>query len=98
MGYVAAGVIPSSAPDVNPANDARLTDWGASAPPAAPADADADGMPDAWERAHGTNPAAQDHNGTSVGPTVAGMTGYTNLEVYLAELARQRLSEGPWGR
>ncbi|MFO0602204.1 MAG: hypothetical protein U0324_03470 [Polyangiales bacterium] len=98
MGYVAAGVVPSSAPDVNPANDARLTDWGAGSPPAAPADADADGMPDAWERAHGTNPAAQDHNGTSVGPTVAGMTGYTNLEVYLAELAQQRLSEGPWGR
>jgi hypothetical protein len=98
MGYVAAGVIPSSAPETNPANDARLTDWGTGAAPAAPVDTDADGMPDDWERAHGTNPAAQDHNGTSVGPTVAGMSGYNNLEVYLAELARARLAEGPWGR
>ena len=70
---------------------------GASAP-AAPLDTDADGMPDDWERARGTNPTAQDHNGTTVGAATPGMSGYNNLEVYLAELAQQRLSEGPWGR
>jgi hypothetical protein len=98
MGYVAAGVIPSSAPETNPANDARLTNWGTGAAPAAPVDTDADGMPDDWERARGTNPTAQDHNGTTVGAATPGMSGYNNLEVYLAELAQQRLSEGPWGR
>ena len=98
MGYIAAGVIPSSAPETNPANDARLTNWGTGAAPTAPLDTDADGMPDTWERAHGTNPTAQDHNGTAAGATVPGMSGYNNLEVYLAELAQARLSEGPWGR
>jgi hypothetical protein len=42
------------------------------------ADADHDGMPDAWERAHGLNPAdPADRNGDSDGD------GYTNLEDYL---------------
>lgn len=95
MGYVAQGVIPSSAPNTNPANDARNTDW--TTPPAAPVDTDNDGMPDAWERAHGLNPATQDHNGLTVGMSMANPAGYTNLEVYLAELAEQRLTEGRWG-
>jgi pectate lyase len=48
-----------------------------------PADRDGDGMPDAWEKAHGLNPrdpsdAVQDRDGD----------GYTNLEEYLNELAR----------
>jgi len=47
-----------------------------------PADRDRDGMPDAWETAHGLNPedaadAAADRDGD----------GYTNLEEYLNELA-----------
>jgi hypothetical protein len=51
----------------------------------APADADRDGMPDAWERAHGLDPndpadAARD----SVGD------GYTNLERYLNSLVPAR--------
>ncbi len=96
IGYVASGVIPSATPSSNPANDARANDWGSS-PPAPPADADNDGMPDAWERAHGLNPAAQDHNNLNVGMSMPGMAGYTNLEVYLAELAEQRLTEGRWG-
>jgi hypothetical protein len=44
----------------------------------APTDTDHDGMPDAWETAHGLNPTnAADRNGYSFS------TDYTNLEVYL---------------
>jgi pectate lyase len=47
----------------------------------APADADKDGMPDDWEKAHGLDPAnAQDRNGD------ADKNGYTNLEEYLNNL------------
>jgi hypothetical protein len=47
----------------------------------APADADRDGMADAWERSHGLNPAlAADRNGDRDGD------GYTNLEEYLSSL------------
>jgi hypothetical protein len=50
---------------------------------AAPADADRDGMPDAWETVHGLNPAdAEDRNNTNLSPD-----NYTNLEMYLNELA-----------
>lgn len=46
------------------------------APP--PEDADADGMPDAWEREHGLSPQdAADHAGDADGD------GYTNIEEYL---------------
>ncbi|MHB1036382.1 MAG: pectate lyase family protein [Pirellulales bacterium] len=49
--------------------------------PAAPADSDHDGMPDAWEIAHGLDP--QDaHDGAAVADN-----GYTNVENYLNELA-----------
>jgi hypothetical protein len=96
IGYVASGMIPTSASNTNLANDARLNDWGAT-PPAAPVDTDSDGMPDAWERAHGLDPAVQDHNGLGVGMATPALAGYTNLEVYLAELAEQRLTEGRWG-
>ncbi len=61
-------------------------------------DADGDGLPDAWERAHGLDPARDDHSGLTVGNATAGLAGYPNLEVYLHELAQQRLTEGPWGR
>jgi pectate lyase len=47
------------------------------------ADADQDGIPDEWEKAHGLNPnSAADRNATNLSPD-----GYTNLEVYLNELA-----------
>jgi hypothetical protein len=46
-------------------------------------DADRDGMPDAWETAHGLNPNnAEDRNKTNLSPD-----NYTNLEMYLNELA-----------
>jgi pectate lyase len=47
----------------------------------APTDQDRDGMPDAWEKAHGLNPAdPSDRNGDRDGD------GYTNLEEYLNSL------------
>jgi len=55
--------------------------WPTYASGPAPADADADGMPDDWERAHGLDPAD---------PADGRRTrddGYTNLEFYLNELA-----------
>ena len=45
-----------------------------------PADTDRDGMPDAWETAHGLNPAdPADGNLT----TLSSLAGYTNLEYFL---------------
>jgi hypothetical protein len=55
--------------------------------PQAPADGDHDGMPDAWERAHGLDPSEDDHNGTGLSRAVLGTDGYTNLECYLQELS-----------
>ena len=52
--------------------------WPVLADGAAPPDQDGDGMPDAWEKAHGLNPAdAGDRNADRDGD------GYTNLEEYL---------------
>jgi len=42
-----------------------------------PLDSDQDGMPDAWEIPHGTNPKVPDNNGHTLDPN------YTNIEVYL---------------
>ena len=48
----------------------------------APLDTDGDGMPDAWEQARGLNPREPaDRNGRRLNAA------YTNLEVYLSELA-----------
>ena len=50
---------------------------------AAPKDSDDDGMPDAWEKAHGLNPKdAGDGGGDRNGD------GWTNLEEWLADLAK----------
>lgn len=46
------------------------------------ADGDRDGMPDAWERAHGSDPERPDNNLDADG------NGYTNLEDYLQHAAR----------
>ena len=46
-------------------------------------DSDHDGMPDAWETANGLDPSdPEDRNGTSLS-----QVGYTNLEMYLNEIA-----------
>ena len=47
----------------------------------APTDTDGDGMPDAWERSLGLNPAVKNNNGDF------DADGYTDLEEYLNELA-----------
>jgi len=49
---------------------------------AVPPDTDGDGLPDAWETAHGLNP----RDGTD-GAKPATPGGYTNIEVYLNQLA-----------
>ena len=46
----------------------------------APLDTDRDGMPDAWEIAHGLDPFKRDNNDYDLDPN------YTNLEVYLNSL------------
>lgn len=75
---------------LNPAGDALRT----LPAPAPPLDTDDDGMPDAWEAGHGLDPRAQDHNGGQLSLSLLGVAGYTNLECYLAELARERV-QGP---
>jgi len=55
--------------------------YGTLAPGTAPPDGDGDGMPDAWESAHGLDPASPaDGNADGNGD------GYTNLEEFLASL------------
>jgi pectate lyase len=49
----------------------------------APADRDHDGMPDAWETAHGLDPSDKDDGKK----TNLSVESYTNLEMYLNELA-----------
>jgi len=61
---------------------ATVGGWPTLTGPAAPTDSDHDGMPDAWEAAHGLSASnAADRNGD------ADCDGYTNLEEYLDELA-----------
>lgn len=72
-------------PSTNPYGDALLPPY-SGGPPAPPTDTDLDGMPDAWEVSKGLDPAVANHNGTNLSPL-----GYTNLEVYLHELAQQIL-------
>lgn len=90
MEPVRTGSIDPTPRNQNPYGDALRHDW--SAPPAPPQDSDDDGMPDAWETAHGLNPDRQDHNGTALSAQ-----GYTNLEVYLNELADQLVDGGGGG-
>ena len=72
----------------NPYGDAYLTSYFGSAP-TPPVDTVSDGMPDDWESTKGLNPGVADHNGIQLSTV-----GYTNLEVYLHELA-DRLTSSP---
>jgi pectate lyase len=74
--------------EANAPQDVFALSFDAANPPTAPLDSDLDGMPDAWESAHGLDPNAADHNGTVLSPE-----GYTNLEVYLNELAAQLVGQ-----
>jgi pectate lyase len=63
----------------------------ASRAPAPPADTDHDGIPDAWEKAHGLDP-----NSDRDGPTISA-NGYSNVENYLNELAGDEVPGLPQG-
>jgi hypothetical protein len=58
-----------------------------------PADADHDGLPDGWERAHGRNPASPPGDSTDPNADPDG-DGYTLLEDYLNELAAPQGRDG----
>ncbi|MEO5914504.1 MAG: hypothetical protein ABIS50_09750 [Luteolibacter sp.] len=62
-------------------SQADVGGWPTLASTPAPADGDSDGMPDSWETAHSLNPAAAADRNT------VDAAGYTNLELYLNELA-----------
>ena len=89
LSFVASNTISSAPPNTNPAGDALRPAFTGAAP-AAPADTDNDGMPDAWEIAKGLNPSVANTNAR----TLSGV-GYTDLEVYLAELSASRITG--WG-
>jgi pectate lyase len=66
-------------------NEQDVGGWPVLAPGKAAADTDGDGMPDAWESAHGFNPRKAD------GAVLAkDGSGWTNLELYLADAAKVR--------
>jgi hypothetical protein len=52
----------------------------------APLDTDGDGMPDDWEVAHGLDP-----KNAADGAMVDNKSGYTQLEIYLANLVARKL-------
>lgn len=83
------GIFDTAPRDQNPYGDAYLLPFPTGSPPPAPLDSDNDGMPNAWEIAHGLNPSVQDHNGTQLSLPQTGVAGYSNLEVYLNQLADQ---------
>ena len=65
-------------------NDDALLDSGGSPPP----DADDDGMPDAWERAHGLDP----HDASDAASLDD--SGYSQIEMYVNELAATLIGAG----
>ena len=74
--------------NINPAGDALLP--ATPSPPPPPDDSDGDGMPNDWELARGMNPEAPNNNDFTLSSE-----GYTDLEVYLHELAALRSSGEP---
>ncbi len=86
MKFVSSNTFDSTPRSLNLARDALKTSTAATAPQ----DADNDGMPDIWENANGLNPKVADHNGLQLSQKILGLAGYTNLEVYLETLVRNR--------
>ena len=86
MRSVATDTIASAPRDTNPAGDALLPAYVGAAPPA-PTDTDNDGMPDAWESAHGLNPNVGNTNAHTLSSV-----GYTDLDVYLNQLSASRVT------
>ena len=90
MNAVRDGQPLSASIDRNPANDALQV---VANPPPAPSDRDSDGMSDEFECRNGLDPLRQDHNETTLSSRLVGVDGYTNLEVYLHELALVRVRD-----
>ncbi|MBK6728138.1 MAG: hypothetical protein IPG63_12905 [Xanthomonadales bacterium] len=93
---VADGSIDPTAHETPLALDALTLDFPAGSPPPAPVDSDNDGMPNAFELQHaalGLNPNVADHNGAALSLPLTGVSGYTNLEVYLNLLADALVSD-----
>ncbi|MBL9156049.1 MAG: hypothetical protein JNJ70_01160 [Verrucomicrobiales bacterium] len=88
---VAEDRIDPAATNTNPAGDSLLRAYSGDIP-AAPADSDLDGMPDAWETARGLDPRTPDHAGRDLSTS-----GYDNLEVYLHERSAERVGTPPPG-
>ena len=86
LGSVASNTIATAPRNTNPAGDALRPAY-AGAPPAAPADADGDGMPDSWEIGKGLDPNVANTNATDLSTV-----GYTDLDVYLHELSQSRIT------
>jgi len=91
MNAIRDGQPSSAAINRNPANDALQV---VANPPAVPSDRDSDGMSDEFECRNGLDPVRQDHNATTLSSRLVGVAGYTNLEVYLHELALIRVRDG----
>ncbi len=91
MAAVAARKFDAAPLPGKPAPDALLPAFQGPAP-APPADTDRDGMPDAWESAHGLDAATDDSAGLQLSMGASGVEGYTNVEVYLNELANLRVT------
>ncbi|NBP86033.1 MAG: hypothetical protein EBU54_12905 [Mycobacteriaceae bacterium] len=85
MGSVASNTIATAPRNTNPAGDALLPAYSGAAP-AAPADADNDGMPDSWESANGLNPNVANTNAYTLS------TSYPDIEVYLQALSAARIA------
>ncbi len=83
-----AGVRDGTHRMINSQND--VGGWPKLATAPLPADKDRDGMPDAWERAHGLDPSdANDRNADRDGD------GFTNLEEYLNSLCAEASRAAP---
>lgn len=81
---IVAGVRDRTGKVINSQND--VGGWPALPAGKAARDSDGDGMPDAWEKAHGLDPK---NPADGVAPARDG-SGYTNLELYLASAASRR--------
>lgn len=78
------------------AEDAFDLDFDPAKPPPAPADTDADGMPDAFELAHaalGLDPDVPQANGSELSLPLTGVAGYDNVEVYFNLLSDLRVQQ-----
>jgi pectate lyase len=86
MKFVVSNSFDSASRNLNLANDALLKVGNL----AAPKDTDSDGMSDTWEVQNGLNPRVADQNATQLSQKILGVAGYTNLEVYLEGLTKNR--------